>query len=39
MALADCEFVLLYDDHSQSCRKTGVEPLTLNALQRLIALR
>lgn len=37
MAPDECEFVLLYDDYSQSCREVGVEPLTLEALQQLIA--
>ena len=31
------EFVLLYDDYAQTCRELGVEPLTLEALQQLIA--
>jgi hypothetical protein len=29
--------VLLYCDYAQSCREAGVEPLTLPALQQLIA--
>ena len=37
MALEDCEFELRYDDYAQSCREAGVEPLTLEALQQLIA--
>ena len=32
-----CEFVLLYDAYTESCREAGVEPLTLEALQQLIA--
>lgn len=33
----ESEFALSYDDYSESCRATGVEPLSLDALQQLIA--
>lgn len=36
MELDDCEFELRYEDYSQSCRAVGIEPLTLEALQKLI---
>ena len=37
MAPDDFELALLYDNYAQSCREAGVEPLTLEALQQLIA--